>query len=426
MNFLKLDKMSWLVWFCTVAMIFTVNSSILADDWNDDWEDESVEPEDENTGDTIEATGKGRKKSYAIADAWKKAMMMYLDENIDADDLEANAQKIEKWLDENWQKYTTGNWQRLTREQVVYNWDRDEREMTIRVTIKGDILLRDIERLTTKVRDKLAGLKVGIADEVKPSVSVGDEWLDRSTMFAAVSNILGTHMTVVDLDAVQNAMKMENLSNEISAADDPSGYSMEIWNQCNLKILLSLKTKGIKDVVTGYNFWYATISCRMIDVQTGQQLIYFQMESGAESGAKPVSAYVRGERKARDEAIAELAKQVARKMIEQAKNRKTIVEENVYELRFIGFTRRDSEKIESMVMDLSSGRDRDMTVEPGSVSTGTKIIYKIKWLRTKDSQIHILNTIKEECEMNNVKVDSSKSRQGILWFEPVGFEGMDE
>lgn len=420
----SLDKNNWLVWFVITSLAFTMvlcPTAVFADDYDDDDYDEEDEYDDDDRDDLIRATGKGSRKKYALANAWRKAIMRYLEDNMDEDDLENNEQKIEKHLDENWQEYTTGNWKRPKRRNIVNAWDRDEREITIRVRIEGSRLLRDIKRLTQKVANKLKGLKVGIALEKKATVKVGDEWLDRNTMFAALTNILGGQMTIVDLDAATEALRQENLANEVSAHDDPSGYSQEVWNLTNIKVLLSLKTRAVKDPATNSNFWYATVSTRMLDVQTGQQLVYFQLESGRRSGAKPVSAHIRGNRKARDMAIENVAKAAARKIIDQCKKRKTILQEKVYTLKFIGFGRRDREKIEEMVSDLSRGRDKDMTVEENSGS-GTKMVYKVKWLRGKDSQHDIVYTLKEALRENRLRVDSSKSRQGMIWFEPVGYD----
>jgi len=436
---LSLEKKNWFMLLVIACLAFTMlaPTTAIADDWDDDEDrrekrhsgddddDRDEYDDDDDRGGLIRATGKGSRKKYALANAWRKAIMKFLEDNIDEDDLEAHEQKVEKWLDENWQEYTTGNWKRPSRRNVVAAWDRDEREITIRVRLEESRLLKDIKRLTQKVRNKLKGLKIGIALEKKSTVKVGDEWLDRSTMFAALTNILGGEMTIVDLDAAMEALKNENLANEVSAHDDPSGYSHEIWNLCNLKVLLSLKTRAAKDPATGTNTWFATISCRMLDVQTGQQMIYFQMENGRKSGAKPVSAHIRGNRKARDLAIEGLAQVTARKIIDQCRKRKTIAKENVYTLKFIGFDRKGREKIEEMVSDLSRGRDKDMKVEE-STGSGTKMVYKIKWLRTKDSQHDIVYVLKESLRENRLRVDSSKSRQGIIWFEPVGYEGYDE
>ncbi len=379
--------------------------------------------EEEDLGDCYEVTGVGLREEYAIVDGWKKAMMEFLRDNMDYDDLQTHEQKIQKWLNDNWKDYTTGKWDRLSRREIIYAWDRDRQEITICVNLKEDRLLKDIRRLTEKVRDKLAGYKVAVLYEKDSTVAVGEEKLDQQTMFAGVSNILGAEMQLVDLPSKFQAMKFENLSHEVSAVDDPASYSMEVWNHANQVVLLSLSTWSKADPsIGGHRFWFAKISCRMIDRQTGDQPIRFQLESSAKIGAGPVSSHIRGERKARDEAIRALSQVVARKVIDQCRKRKTILEENIYTLKFTDFTRSEGEKIEQMVLRLSSGRAADMKVMPGTVMDGRKITYKVKWLRTKDDQVRIVNTLKKECEMLGLKIGSNKSRQGLIWFERIDYD----
>ncbi len=377
--------------------------------------------DDRDQGTSYEVTGFGLREEYALADAWKKAMMECLRDNLDYDDLQTHEQKIQQWLNKDWKQYTTGKWDRLKRYQIEYAWDRDAQEITVRVKVKEDRLLKDIKRLTEKTRNKLAGYKIAVLYEKDATVRSGVEKLDSQTMFAAVSNILGAEMQLVDLAAKMQAMKHENLSGEISAVDDPASYTMEVWNHANQVVLLGLRTWAKPDPGTGQNFWFANISCRMVDRQTGDQPVRFQLESSKRIGAGPVSAYIRGERKARDEAIAALSKVVARKIIDQCRKRKTILEENVFTLKFTDFEQSAREKIDQMILRLSSGRAADMKVLPGTVMEGRKITYKVKWLRTKDDQVRIINTIKKQCEIYGLKVGSNKSRQGLVWFEPVGY-----
>ncbi len=46
--------------------------------------------------DYYQVTGKGSRKRFAIADAWRGAMMKFLQQNVDIDLLESNSGKVEK------------------------------------------------------------------------------------------------------------------------------------------------------------------------------------------------------------------------------------------------------------------------------------------------------------------------------------------
>jgi hypothetical protein len=98
-------------------------------------------------GEYIVATGKGSRRRSAIVRAWKKAMMKFLTNNVDTDYLETYESQVERLIDENWQSYTCGHWQYLKPHNIVYNWDYQEREITIRVRVKESKLLRDVKRL---------------------------------------------------------------------------------------------------------------------------------------------------------------------------------------------------------------------------------------------------------------------------------------
>ncbi len=97
----------------------------------------------------------------------------------------------------------------------------------------------------------------------------------------------------------------------------------------------------------------------------------------------------------------------------------------IYTVKFIDFPTRDQEKIENAVSDLSAGSGRDMTVESTSGS-GSKLTYEIKWLRGNDSQHDVTATFKEALLANNLRVETSQSAPGIIWFTPSGFDSDDE
>lgn len=107
----------------------------------DQWEDTGA------LGSWRTTTGFGLKEEYALVDAWKKAMQSCLEDNIDYDYLETRKGSIDRLLTENWQSYTSGDWRSPQRENIVYGWDREENSITIRVRLKEDKLLYDVDNL---------------------------------------------------------------------------------------------------------------------------------------------------------------------------------------------------------------------------------------------------------------------------------------
>ena len=136
--------------------------------------------ENYDDGNWYVVTGKGSIRRGAIARAWRKAMLESLKKNYDSSDFAAHENEIEQHLSQNWRDYTVGS---ADNPLVVKKFDR--REITIRVRVQDDKLLKDIRYLFDKARSKLKGMHVALVSER------GSFHNDKDVMFDTLQDKLG-------------------------------------------------------------------------------------------------------------------------------------------------------------------------------------------------------------------------------------------
>lgn len=420
MNFAISGNKSWLL-LLLVAFVALAPNIYAQDDFYD--EDSYMEENDDSFSVEVRGTTSER---VAVGRAYKKAMMQFLEENLEEGYFEGNANKIESFLGKNWKKYRDRSRKHIIEERL------SRREWQIRVSIKQDSLLSKVESLVKKADNKLDGLWIAIvADkENNPYQNVDpkkkDESTDRDVMFDYVQNRLGKHMKIRDLRALDRLMKKEAQMLGMAAGADPQAFVARKFAQLNGVVYLWLSTRRIdRDPATGTPVWHATVGCRLVHIQTAQELVKFQISSGPK--AAPVGVFGGlSERMARSKAIENVCEAVYNRVYNQIRTRQTVLQEHVYTLKFVKFSSREERKIREAILTLKDGRRAPAKIE-GSVGGGTGYMeYTLKWRRTSDSQADIIDIISGFCEENEVMVDSNKSTKGVIYFEPVSYDGDEE
>ncbi|BBM86462.1 hypothetical protein [Candidatus Uabimicrobium amorphum] len=429
MRFAISSNKYWLILLLAAFMVVSPTMYAQDDFYDEDGQDGRFGEEEEFGGSWIRVKGKGSTLKGAITRGWKTAMMKFLKDNIDMEYYEGRNNEIRKHIAENWSDYCVGDPER-PRITKRYNG----RTLRMRVRIDEDSLLSDIRNLVKKADDKLDGLWVAIVSDrennpyqgTKPSDK--DENTDRDVMFDNVQNLLGKHMKIRDLRAIDRLMKKEAQMLGLAAGADPQAYIARKFAQVQLAVYLWLTTRRVsKDPAMGVPVWYATIGCRVVHLQTAQELVKFQITSGDKTSIKPVGVFGGlTERMARAAAIKNVAKAVYQRVYKQIRTRKTVLEENVYTVKFVNFTSRQERKIKDAMLDMKHGKRAYCKIEAATGGGSGYMEYSLKWRRTRDSQADIIDIIIGFCEDNEVEVDSNKSTKGVIYFEPVEDEDYDD
>ncbi|BBM86464.1 hypothetical protein [Candidatus Uabimicrobium amorphum] len=396
---------------------------------NNDYQPPVEEPVYEDDCDYIIAEGKARTKKSAITRAWREAMLKFLEDNVEYEYFEGNRNKIERFLVENWEDYTS-----TEPEEAIILRRFDGRRIRIKVCIEQDDLLKDIYNLVKKADDKLSGMWVAIVSDrennpyqgTKPSTK--DENTDRDVMFDYLQNLLGKHMKIRDLRALDRLMKKEAQMLGLSAGADPQAFIARKFAQVQIVVYLWLTTRRVsRDPATGTPVWYATVGCRLVHLQTAQELVKFQITSGDKTSIKPVGVFGGlTERMARAEAIKNVVRACYERVYNQIRTRKTVLQENIYTVKFANFTSRQERRIKDAILDLKSGKRAYCKIEASTGGGSGYMEYTLKWRRTRDTQADIIDIIIGYCEDNEVQVDSNKSTKGVIYFEPAEDEDDDD
>jgi len=419
------DRKWWkLTWIALFLMVCVATSPVLMAQYDDE-EDEGDDEEDEETAQLIVVKGKGTKVEGAIVDAWKKAMMKHLKDNLETEAYEANQNQIEDFVLNNWREYALGDPDKPKVVKKFYN-----RTITIMAKVDGDRLMKDVEHRFTKSQGKLEGMEVALVSENEPDKAAKDEWLNRDAMFDTVQDYLGRFMTVRNLKAIKELMETEARSLGTSAQADPGTYIQRKFDMVKVVIYLSLTTEKRPEPDSKDVSWFATVSCRGLWKQDARELWRFQIKSGDTSSTwttkngvrnsiMPDGTQLPGDREARLQAIKDVAKAVAVKIDFEIRSRTTNIKEDTYILNFVGFNQSQRDKISQAIGDMSEGKKPPFKVEKGGGSSGQDYFtIKIKWLRG-GSQDEIVRQVREVCGDNEVRVDAYKTSPGVIYFQPT-------
>jgi len=406
-------KWSWLL--CLLILSLTITPVVIAQE--DEEGDEEEDATDQDTGSWIVVKGKGSTQEGAIVNAWVAAMNQFLKKNISSEDYNANVSKIESFAGENWRNYAKGDPDKPKVIKKYYN-----RTITIKVRLEEERLLKDIQDRFTKARGKLEGMEVALLSDTEPDKANKDEWMDRDVLFDNVQDPLGQFMTVRSLKALKELMQAEAQSTGRTAFTDPGSFVQQKFDGVKVLIYLWLSTTKFADPMQGCDVWIAQVGCRGVWRQDAQELWHFQIKSGDATKSwktAPVSAGVIGDREARSRAIKDVAKAVAEKIDFEVRTRLTVLQEEVYFLKFVGFNSSQRDKVEEAIADLSEGKKPPLKLEKGGGSAGTDYFtLKVKWLRG-GGQAKLIRVVKETCANNQVNVESVKSSPGMIYFQPA-------
>lgn len=424
-------------WFTLLLVALLAIAPILAQDGFRD-EDSFYDEDnymDEDMGNWITSQGRGSTPRSAISDAWISAMLKFLKDNMDYEDYESNRSRIDEHVRQNWQEYCVGDYEKPN---IIKRYDG--RRIKIRVRIEEERLLRDMRNRFRKADEKMDGLWVAIvSDETKnpyqdTDPKAKDEMTDRDVMFDTVQNLLSKNVQVRDLRAITQLMQKEAQMLGLPAGASPEDYVARKDAQLQIMIYLWLTTRRIdRDPAMGVPVWYATVGCRMVHIQTAQELVRFQLSSGdtyvdSSSGdgdvrrsIKPVGVFGGlTERMARIQAIENVSKAVYSKMHRELRTRKTVLEENVYTVKFVGFSSSEERNIKYAMLDLKSGQRKYCDIETSSGGGAGYMEYRLKWRRPGHTQADVIDIIYGYCQDNQVRADSNKSTKGVIYFQPIG------
>lgn len=408
----------WLI--LLLAAFIVVTPTVYAQD--DFYDEDGGGHFDEDQGASwVSVKARGTTLKGAIARGWKTAMMKFLKENIDMEYYEGRNNEIRKHIAENWTQYCVGDQERP---RITRRFNGRYLRMSVR--LNEDALLRDIRNLVKKGDDKFEGMWVAIVSDREKNPyqdtnpAAKDENTDRDVMFDDIQNLLGKHMQIRDLRAIDRLMKKEAQMLGLAAGADPQAYIARKFAQVQLVVYLWLTTRRVsKDPAMGVPIWYATIGCRVVHLQTAQELVKFQLSSG-DNGIKPVGVFGGlTERMARTAAIKNVAKAVYKRVYNQVRTRKTVLQENIYTIKFVNFNSRQERRIKDAMLDMKHGKRAYCDIEASTGGGSGYMEYKLKWRRTRDSQADIIDIIIGFCEDNEVEVDSNKSTTGVIYFEPM-------
>ncbi len=377
------------------------------------------EPEEEAPEEgTIEVVGKGSSKQGAITAAIKKALLDHAKANLEAEDFNAHKAAIESIIANNYKQYVDGD------PIIVKSYNEDTRKITIRIKIKGDELLNDIQSQLLSPQEKLAGMSIFVLHDKEPVKAAKDEWLDHDVAFDTFQDVMTRYgATFYNPKAAKEALKQTERVTGLSSVDDPSLAAYRNFILDNLDIFLMVKTDLYEE--GGDSIWQATISGRCVWKQSGQEFFRFQVRSGdkaGEFGDKYVPKAYRNtnkvltERDARSRAIKDLAVFVGEEAATRVANQKALRANN-YVFKFIGFKPTDRDKIESALEDLSSGSRPKLKIVNAS-KVGEALELKATWKMTAHSPNKIAQIIKEICAENEVNARPDFMVRGMITFVP--------
>lgn len=262
---------------------------------------------------TVTAEGRGFTQKGAIATAWLAALRRCVRENVPASLFDHEQENIQAYLVSNWHKYVVGD---RHRPRIVRPYNEDTRNITIEIQINAGLLLQDIERRFVQPQQKIQSTVLALLPMLGNDLAIEGEWLDRDAMFDTVYDALKPHMQLHNLKTIKDMMMKERSSLGLSQDATPADYVKAKLGGARFIVYLSVTTTQRTDPATQNQVWEAVISCRALDLASGNEAWRFEVSSGRD--AKPVIANI-GLREARSQAIQNVARKVAQKILDEIK-----------------------------------------------------------------------------------------------------------
>jgi hypothetical protein len=257
--------------------------------------------------------GKGRTKKGAIGEAWRNAMLQTIQGAMPAADFAADESPIDTYLVENWRRYVEGDPHKV---RVLKQYSEDTGWITIQAQIKKDMLLSDIEEKFTRVRRALKSAVVALLPDPDWDRTFSGEAAERDAMFDTLYAALRGKMTVHNLKAIRESIHQEGNALGVSQQSDPTAYLDAKFPNVKVVLYLSLSLTSQADPVFATDrLWSASIDCRAVLRESGQELWRLQVKSGPTVAS--ASSYVIGEHEARSRAVQNVARAVGSKIEEE-------------------------------------------------------------------------------------------------------------
>ena len=341
----------------------------------------------------ITQIGEGTTHHGQCVDAYRKAMLQVAKHKIADDVFLAHNEAIYNYIKQNWHEY------RVRDERKI---KLDERRAKVQVVVNTTRLLADIYKHIPAIRlmQKLRGIKIAVVQNPQRESSSFDS---SQTLITHMRGHLGKHFHILDQQSAQKLRRMEATTFALSSARN---YRANIWrefDEISVMMDFAITHERKHDEALGHKVHHVRILSRGMERMTAQQLFHFDHLLVGNN---------------LQDTIKKCSEEVTQKIVQKMALRHTVLPPNVYELKFVHFTKTsDRRKIRGALGDLKS--KKFLRILKGGTGAGKNYFTeKIHWLKTQYSLPEIIDAIREYC--SQVEIESHYHNSRIIVFQPPG------
>ena len=256
------------------------------------------------------------------------ALLRYARSNINADDFKSYQGRIKSYIIKHWREY----------------WVKDlatlrpfaERRVSFKVQIYGSNLIKDLRHKFWRAREKMAGLEVALGLDKDMPCSSSDS---AGVMLDALHASLAPHFTVVtDRHAAQKPLQMESEAFGLSPYRDYRGHAWKEFAQIRVLMYFWVRLEQHGDA--SYD---AVLGAKGIDRLNGQIIFRFRHQLHGYN---------------RNRTVTKVSQEAAEKIVDKIAYYKTAYPEDVYNLKFVNFEKREQrERIQEAILDLKAAEN---------------------------------------------------------------------
>ena len=346
-----------------------------------------------NTTETITQIGEGTTRKGQLIDAYCKAMLQVAKNKIADDVFVAHNDIIYRYIKQNWREY----WVRDERKVKL-----DERRAKVKVVVNTTRLLTGIHKHIPAIRlmQKLRGIKIAVVQNPQRESSSFDS---SQTLITHMRDHLGKHFHILDQESAEKLRRMEAKTFALQSARN---YRANIWrefDEISVMMDFAVTHEHNYDEALGHKVHHVRIFSRGIERMTAQQLFHFDHLLVGNN---------------LQDTIKKCSEEVTQKIVQKMALRHTVLPPNVYELKFVHFTKtRDRRIIRSALSDLKNKKFLRI-LEGGTGAGKNYFTEKVRWLKTQHSLPEIIDAIREYC--SQVEIESHYHNSRTIVFQPPG------
>ncbi|BBM87271.1 hypothetical protein [Candidatus Uabimicrobium amorphum] len=341
----------------------------------------------------ITVIGEGTTRKGQLVDAYKKALQRVVSKKIAADIIIAHKSAIDNYINQNWDKY----WIRDMRKKYL-----DARRTKVQTVVHSKLLLKDIYKRIPeiRIRQKLHGIKIAVVINPERESS---SFSSSEMMISQMRDKLGKHFHILDQ---QSAKKLRRMETKAFSLGGVRNYRANIWREFDeISIIMdfAITYERKHDEALGHKINHVNIFSRGIQRMTAQQLFHFEHSIVGNN---------------LDLTVQKCCAAVVQKIIDKMALRYTILPPNVYELKFIHFTKAsDRRKIRQALLNLKN--DKFLYILKGGTGAGQNYFtHKIRWRKTQHSLPEIIEAVREYC--TKLEIQSNYHNARVIFFQPPG------